>query len=240
MVNELSSASLFFASWGFAAVSLSNLTVSPHPVWLLAGVLARSAGRAFSGAFFFSYPLLQLQCAVSSLRASKAHGCRPSGKEGQRKREAEGGGKSEKEKEGERKREWTDRSEGRCAPSRKARESEGLHSSIQVRSHFLPLSFSSPAQDINTRQAKSLTQEEETFHLVICPCVPRPPLTRPNPVLYSPALEQRQRTLPAARRVKRLVSSQASDASLLIREQQTSCGGFQSCGVDYRLYSHVK
>lgn len=132
MVNELSSASLFFASWGFAAVSLSNLTVSPHPVWLLAGVLARSTGRAFSGAFFFSYPLLQLQCAVSSLRASKAHGCRPSGKEGQRKREAEGGGKSEKEKEGERKREWTDRSEGRCAPSRKARESEGLHSSIQV------------------------------------------------------------------------------------------------------------
>lgn len=148
--KKLSSRSLFFASWGFAAVSLSNLTVSPHPVWFLAGVLAGSAGRAFSGAFFFFYPLLQLQCVVSSLRASKAHGCRPSGKEGQRKREAEGGGKNEKEgreremktalgekkrpKDGGREEKKTEMTTLRdiCAQSTQARESEGLHSSFQV------------------------------------------------------------------------------------------------------------
>lgn len=68
---------LFF-SWGFAAVSFSNLTVSPHPLWFLAGVSGGSASMAFSrGFFFFFYALLQLQGVVSSLRASKAHGCRP-------------------------------------------------------------------------------------------------------------------------------------------------------------------
>lgn len=135
MKKKLSSPSLFFVSWGFAAVSLSNLTVSPHPLWFLAGVLAGSAGSAFSGAFFFFfYPLLQLQCVVSSLRASKAHGCRPSGKEGQRKKEAEGGGKSERDEKSVRREEKTEMTTVRdiCAPSKQARESEGLHSSFQV------------------------------------------------------------------------------------------------------------
>lgn len=47
----------FFASCGFDAVSLSNLTVSPHPVWFLASVLAGSTGTAYSGALF-RLPLL--------------------------------------------------------------------------------------------------------------------------------------------------------------------------------------
>lgn len=76
----------------FCCSCLSNLTVSPHPVRLLAGVLAAAPAKLFLEPSSSSTPLLQLQSVVSSLRASKAHGCRPSGKEGHGKREVGWGG----------------------------------------------------------------------------------------------------------------------------------------------------
>lgn len=55
--EKFCAACFFFTSWGFPAVSLCNLTASPHPVWSLAGVLAAVWARVvifFADCFFFS------------------------------------------------------------------------------------------------------------------------------------------------------------------------------------------
>lgn len=56
--EKFCAAYFFFTSWGFPAVSLCNLTASPHPVWLLAGVLAAAWASVvifFADCFFFFF-----------------------------------------------------------------------------------------------------------------------------------------------------------------------------------------